>query len=152
MIPNFLLLRELQLLNTFAALILPTLASGFGIFLLKGFFDSLPTELFESATIDGARELTIFGRIVLPLCKPVLAYQALLAFMAAYGGFMWAFLVCQDERMWTLMVWIYQYQQASASFPYMVMAGFVLASVPTLIVFLLCQRVILRGIVIPTMK
>jgi ABC-type glycerol-3-phosphate transport system permease component len=152
MIPNFLLLRELGLLNTFGALILPTLANGFGIFLLKGFFDSLPPELYEAATIDGASEWTMFTKITLPLCKPILAYQALLTFVAAYGGFMWAFLVCQDKRMWTLMVWIYQYQQAANAFPYMVMASFVLASLPTLLVFLFCQKIILRGIIIPTMK
>ena len=152
MIPNFLLLRELGLLNTYAALVLPRLANGFGIFLLKGFFDSLPTELYEAATIDGAGEAVMFARITLPLCKPILAYQALLTFIATYGGFMWAFLVCQDRRMWTLMVWIYQYQQAARAFPYMVMAAFVLASIPTLLVFLFCQRIILRGIIIPTMK
>lgn len=152
MIPNFLLLRELGLLNTFAALVLPGLASGFSIFLLKGFFDSLPGELFESATIDGASELTIFRRIALPLTTPIMAYMALLSFLAAYGGFMWAFLVCQDERMWTLMVWMYQYQQTAADFPYMVMAAFVLASIPTLMVFLFCQNIILRGIIIPQMK
>ncbi len=152
MIPNFLLLRELGMLNTFSALVLPGLANGFGIFLLKGFFDSLPSELYEAATIDGANEITIFTRISLPLCKPILAYQALLTFIAAYGGFMWAFLVCQDQHMWTLMVWIYQYQQAAGSYPYMVMAAFVLASIPTLIVFLFCQKIILRGIIIPTMK
>lgn len=152
MIPNFLLLRELGLLNTFAALVLPGLASGFSIFLLKGFFDSLPGELFEAATIDGASELTIFWRIVLPMTKPIMAYMALLSFMAAYGGFMWAFLVCQDEKMWTLMVWMYQYQQTAAEFPYMVMAAFVLASIPTLLVFLFCQNIILRGIIVPQMK
>lgn len=152
MIPNFLLLRELGLLNTFAALILPGLANGFSIFLLKGFFDSLPGELFESATIDGASELTIFRCIALPLTRPIMAYMALLSFLAAYGGFMWAFLVCQDERMWTLMVWMYQYQQTAADFPYMVMAAFVLASIPTLVVFLFCQNIILRGIIIPQMK
>jgi len=152
MIPNFLLLRELGFLNTFAALVLPGLASGFSIFLLKGFFDSLPGELFESATLDGASELTIFSRIVLPLTKPIMAYMALLSFMAAYGGFMWAFLVCQDKHMWTLMVWLYQYQQTAAEFPYMVMAAFVLGSIPTLLVFMFCQNIILRGIIIPTMK
>jgi len=152
MIPNFLLLRELGLLNTFAALVLPGLASGFSIFLLKGFFDSLPSELFESATLDGAGELTIFWRIAMPLTKPIMAYMALMSFLAAYGGFMWAFLVCQDERMWTLMVWMYQYQQTAAEFPYMVMAAFVLASIPTLLVFILCQNIILRGIIIPQMK
>jgi ABC-type glycerol-3-phosphate transport system permease component len=152
MIPNFILLRDLGLLNTFAALILPSLASGFGIFLLKGFFDSLPKELYEAATIDGAKEYVIFTRITLPLCKPILAYHALLSFMGTYGGFMWAFLVCQDTSMWTLMVWIYQYQQTAVAFPYMVMAAFVLASIPTLLVFLFCQRIILQGIVIPSMK
>jgi len=152
MIPNFLLLRETGLLNTYAALVLPRLANGFGIFLLKGFFDSLPNELYEAATIDGAGEFVMFSRITLPLCKPILAYQALLVFIATYGGFMWAFLVCQDTRMWTLMVWIYQYQQTAQAFPYMVMAAFVLASVPTLLVFLFCQKIILRGIIIPTMK
>jgi ABC-type glycerol-3-phosphate transport system permease component len=152
MIPNFLLLRELGLLNTFAALLLPGLANGFAIFLLKGFFDSLPRELYEAAQIDGAGELTMFSRITLPLSSPILAYQALLAFMGAYSGFMWAFLVCQDQSMWTIMVWIYQYQQAAKSAPYTAMAAFVLASIPTLLVFLACQRVILRGIVIPSMK
>jgi len=152
MIPNFLLLRDLGFLNTFAGLVLPGLANGFSIFLLKGFFDSLPPELYEAATIDGAGEWTIFWRVTLPLIKPILAYLSLLAFLGAYGGFMWAFLVCQDERMWTLMVWVYQFQQIYADFPYMSMAAFVLASVPTFAVFLLCQNVILRGIIIPTMK
>ena len=152
MIPSFLLLRELGLLNTFGALILPGLASGFGIFLLKGFFDSLPVELYEAATIDGASEAVMFTRITLPLSQPILAYQALLAFMGAYGGFMWAFLVCQEPRMWTIMVWIYQYQQAASVFPYMVMAAFVMVSIPTLLVFVFCQKIILRGIIIPTMK
>ena len=152
MIPNFLLLRELGLLNTFGALVLPRLASGFGIFLLKGFFDSLPRELYEAATIDGATEMVMFRRITLPLSKPILAYQALLTFMATYGGFMWAFLVCQDRSMWTIMVWMYQYQQAASDFPYMVAAAFVIASIPTLLVFVFCQKIILRGIIIPSMK
>lgn len=152
MIPSFLLLREMNLLNTFAALILPGLANGFAIFLLKGFFDSLPRELYEAAAIDGAGEFTVFTRITLPLSGPILAYQSLMAFLGAYGGFMWAFLVCQDSQMWTLMVWIYQFQQAARSTPYTAMAAFVLASIPTLVVFVLCQRVILRGIVIPAMK
>lgn len=150
MIPNFLMIRDLGLLNTFGALILPGLANGFGIFLLKGFFDSLPPELYEAALIDGASEWTMFRRITLPLCKPILAVMALGAFAGAYGAFMFAFLVCQDERMWTLMVFLYQFQQTYGNF--MIMASLVIAAIPTLIVFVLCQRVILRGIVIPTFK
>ena len=152
MIPAFLLLRDLGMLNTFAALILPSLANGFSIFLLKGFFDSLPKELYEAASLDGASEVKMFTTITFPLCKPILAVIALQAFIAAYGGFMWAFLVCQDQKMWTLMVFLYQFQQEMADYPWMTMAGLVLASIPTLIVFLFCQKIILRGIIIPTMK
>ncbi len=150
MIPNFLMIRDLGLLNTFGALVLPGLANGFGIFLLKGFFDSLPPELYEAALIDGASEWTMFWRITLPLCKPILAVMALGAFAGAYGAFMFAFLVCQDQRMWTLMVFLYQFQQTYGN--YMIMASLVITAIPTLIVFVLCQRVILRGIVIPTFK
>lgn len=148
MIPSFLLLKGLGLLNTFAALVLPTAASGYMIFLLKGFFDSLPQELFEAGQIDGAKETTLMMRIAIPLSKPVLGYMALLAFMSAYGSFLYAFLIAQDQRMWTLMVYIYQLQ-VSAAPRALIMAALTLAALPTLIVFLLCQRVIMRGIVLP---
>lgn len=152
MIPSFLLLRDFHLLNTYWALILPRLANGFSIFLLKGFFDSLPKELYEAASIDGATEARMFRSITLPLCKPILAVIALNAFIQAYGGFMWAFLSCQNPKMWTLMVFLYQFQQSMKQYPSMVMAALVLASLPTLLVFMFCQKIILRGIIIPTMK
>jgi len=147
MIPSFLLLKDLGLLNTFAALVLPTAASGYMIFLLKGFFDSLPQELYESGQIDGAKESTMLLRIALPLSKPVLGYLALLAFMGAYASFMYAFLVAQDQRIWTLMVWIYQLQLSAPKS--VILAALTLAAIPTLIVFLLAQNVIMRGIVLP---
>lgn len=147
MIPSFLLLKDLGLLNTFAALVLPAMASGYMIFLLKGFFDSLPQELYESAQMDGAREITMMTRIALPLSKPVLGYLALLAFMGAYGAFLYAFLVVQDQRMWTLMVWIYQLQSTAPKS--VMMAAVALAAIPTLVVFLFAQRVIMRGIILP---
>lgn len=147
MIPSFLLLKDLGLLNTFAALVLPTAASGYMIFLLKGFFDSLPQEIFESGQIDGASELTLMARIAMPLSKPVLGYLALLAFMGAYGAFMYAFLVAQDQKMWTLNVWIYQLQGSAPKS--VIMAALTLAALPTLLVFLLAQRFILKGIVLP---
>jgi len=147
MIPSFLLLKDFGLLNTFAALVLPAAASGYMIFLLKGFFDSLPAELFEAGQIDGAPESQMMMRIALPLSKPVLGYMALLAFMGAYGAFMYAFLVAQDQRMWTLMVFIYQLQLTAPKA--VMMAALTLAALPTLVVFLLAQRVIMRGIVLP---
>ena len=151
-IPGFLLIRELGLLNTFAALILPTVANGLSIFILKGFFDALPRELYEAATIDGAGEWQIFRHITLPMTTPILAVNALNAFVAAYNSWEWALLVCQRQSHWTLSVWLYQMSQAYAGSPWVTMAGFVLVSIPTALVFLLCQRVILRGIVLPSMK
>lgn len=149
-IPNFLMLRNLGLLNTFVALILPNVANGYSIFLLKGFFDSLPRELYESASLDGAGEIRMFWMITMNLSKPILAVIGLAAFNAAYSNFMLAFIICQDEQMWTLMVWLYQLQQNSGQG--VQYAALLLAAIPTFLVFLFCQNIIMRGIVIPTEK
>ncbi len=149
-IPVFILLRELGLLNTFAALLLPGMASGYSIFLLKGFFDSLPKDLYESAQLDGAGEWTLFWHITMRLSTPILSVIALQAFTIAYANFMYALLICQDPKMWTLMVWLYQLQQRVG--PGVTQASLLLAALPTLGVFLACQRVLLRGIVVPVEK
>ncbi|MDD2598314.1 MAG: carbohydrate ABC transporter permease [Kiritimatiellae bacterium] len=151
-IPGFLLIRDLGLLNTFAALVLPTVANGMSIFILKGFFDGLPRELYEAATVDGAKEWQIFLRITLPMTTPILAVNALHAFVVTYNSWEWALLVCQKQSYWTLAVWMYQMSQQFSGQPWAVMAGFVLISLPTALVFIACQRVILRGIVLPSMK
>ena len=90
----------------------------------------------------------MMARIALPLSKPVLGYLALLAFMGAYGAFLYAFLVVQDKKMWTLMVWIYELQNNAPKA--VVMAALTLAALPTLIVFLFAQRTIMKGIVLPS--
>ena len=150
MIPNFLILKELHLLNTFWALVLPGMANGFNIFLLKGMFDGLPQDLYEAASLDGAGEITIFWRVTMPLVQPFLAYLALGTFVACYSAFAFAFILCPDPKMWTIMVFLQQMGNW-ASQPVM-FAAFVLASIPTLIVFVTCQRIIMRGIVLPTEK
>lgn len=148
MIPSFLLLRNLDLLNTYWALLLPGAANGFTVFMMKGFFDTLPRELFEAAKIDGATELRMFFQILIPLCKPVFAYFALGAFTSAYSGFIWAFTICPKEEMWTMMVWLYQLTSIQ---PFSVqMAALVMAAIPTLLVFTVVQNIILKGIVLPT--
>lgn len=149
-IPVFLMLRDFGLLNTFAALVLPGMAHGYSIFLLKGFFDSLPRELYESASIDGANEFVMFWNITMSMSKPILAVIALSAFVSAYSNFMFALLICQDERMWTLMVWLYQLQQRSGQA--VMYASLLVAAIPTFIIFFLCQNIILRGIVVPVEK
>lgn len=147
MIPSFLLLKDLHLLNTFAAMVLPVAASGFSIFLLKGFFDSLPQELYEAAEIDGAGEWTKFWLITMSLSKPILAVLALAAFTEAYAEFMMALVKIPDSRMWTLTVWLFQMQQFSH--PSVVYASVVISAIPTLVIFMLCQNLIMRGIVVP---
>ncbi len=151
-IPGFLLLRDIGFLNTFAALVLPGAANGMTIFLLKGFFDSLPKELYEAAAIDGAPEWMVFWRISIPLVKPILAVSLLNAFIAAYNGWEWAIIVCQDPKMWTIAVWTYQFYQTLTGQPFTVMAAFIVNSIPVLVVFLFCQKVILRGIILPQLK
>jgi len=151
-IPGYLLMRDLGMLNTFFALVLPGAASGMSIFILKGFFDSLPQELYEAATIDGAREWQIFLFVTIPMVTPILAINALNAFMAAYDGWAWALIICQDKSMWTLSVWLYQANSWWSASPWITTAGFVVTSIPTLLVFLFCQKIIMRGIIVPSMK
>jgi len=149
-IPVFLLLRELSLLNTYGALILPALANGYSIFLLKGFFDSLPQELYESAEIDGASETRIFLQITMSLSKPILAVIGLQTFQLAYSNFMMALLYCQDEKMWTIMPWLYRLQSTSCQG--VIFASLIIAALPTFLVFAFCQNIIMRGIVVPVEK
>jgi ABC-type glycerol-3-phosphate transport system permease component len=149
-IPNFLLLKKLHLLNTFWALILPGMASGYAIFLLKGFFDSLPKELYEAGIIDGASEPRMFWQITMPLSKPIFAVIALGSFTAAYGAFMFAFLVCQNQKMWTMMVWLYEMQILAPK--YITMSALTLTALPTLLIFVFCQNIIMRGIILPSFK
>ena len=139
-----------SLLNTFAALILPGAGNGYFIFLLKGFFDSMPKELYEAAEIDGAGEWTKFWTLTINLSKPILAVIALGAFTGAYSAFMMALIIIPDQSMWTIMVWIFQLQ--SQSHGAVVYASIVLAAIPTFLVFAFCQNLIIRGIVVPTEK
>lgn len=150
MIPNFLQIKELGMINTFWALVVPGMVNGFSIFLLKGFFDSLPRELYEAADIDGANEWQIFWGITMNLSRPILAVLALGAFTAAYGAFMFALILAPDPGMWTLMVWIYQLQQGAGQG--IVYASVLLTAIPTLVVYLCTQNIIMRGIIVPSDK
>lgn len=150
MIPVFLQLKEMNLLNTFGALVLPGLANGFSIFLLKSFFDSLPKELYEAAELDGASEWTMFWLIAMNLSKPILAVKVLGAFVSAYGAFFYALILAPDPKIWTIMVYIYQLQQVAD--PPVVYASLIIVAIPTLMIFVFCQNIILRGIAVPSEK
>ena len=150
LIPTFILLRNLHLLNTFAALLLPVAANGYLIFLLKGFFDHLPRELFEAASLDGAGELRQFFQLALPLSKPILAVVALSAFSHAYVTFLYALVVCPREDMWILSVWLYQWQGTVTTSA--VFASVLCSSVPMLLMFMFTQKIIMRGLAVPSEK
>lgn len=150
LIPQFLILRNLGLLNTFLALILPVAVNGYLIFLLKGFFDSLPSYLYEAAVIDGASELRMFWVIAMALSKPILSVVALQTFNLAWLAFLYPLLVAPDESMHVLAVWLYQFQQEAPTSA--VYASILVTSIPTILIFMLTQRTIMRGIAVPAEK
>ncbi|MBN1557289.1 MAG: ABC transporter permease subunit [Lentisphaerae bacterium] len=149
-IPQFLLIKKLNLLNTFIALVIPVAINGYLVFLLKGFFDSIPQHLYEAATIDGASELTMFWRITMALSKPILAVVALNAFRLAWMSFMHPLIVCPDEKMHVLAVWLHQFQQSAPASA--VFASILMASIPTLLIFIVTQGTIMKGIAVPAEK
>ena len=111
---------------------------------------TIPEESYEAADIDGAGEWTKFWLITMNLSKPILAVIALSAFTGAYSAFMMALIIIPDSEMWTLMVWLFQLQtQSHAAVVY---AALVIAAIPTFVVFVLCQNIIIRGIVVPVEK
>jgi len=149
-LPLFLGIKKLHLLNTFAALVLPVAVNGYLIFLLKGFFDSIPKHLYEAAELDGATEWQMFRHITMALSKPILAVVALNAFRLAWMSFMYPLIVCPDEKMHVLAVWLHQFQATAPTAA--IFASILVASIPTLLVFLLTQGTIMKGIAIPAEK
>ena len=111
---------------------------------------TVPEDLYEAAAIDGATEWQKFWLVAMSLSKPILAVIALGAFIGAYSNFMMAFILCQDEHMWTLMVWLFKLESFASQG--VIFASVLVAAVPTLLMFMLCQNVIIRGIVVPTEK
>ena len=150
MIPQFLIIQKLGLLNTFFALVLPVSVNGMLIFLLKGFFDSIPKDLYDAAVIDGASEFRIFWQITMSMSTPILAVVALQTFSGAWNAFMYPLIVCPDERMHVIAVWLQQFQQNATGSA--VFASIILASLPSLLIFIFAQRTIMRGIAVPSEK
>ncbi|NLC46445.1 MAG: carbohydrate ABC transporter permease [Firmicutes bacterium] len=152
LIPTFLLLKNMGLINTFWGIILPFTAWGWSLFLLKGFFDGIPKDLLDAARIDGASEFHIFARIIVPLSKPVLAVVTLMTFLSVWNDFLFPFVVAPQEKMWVLMVAVFNIQN-SAVVPWnQIMALLSLCTIPLLLVFLFCQRYIVEGITMTGLK
>lgn len=152
MLPLFLLTREMGLVNTYGGVLVPTLVSILGIFLIRQFAVSIPDELLDAARIDGAGELRIFFTIVLPLSRPILATLALLTFMNTWNDFLWPLIVLTDESMQTMPVALAGLVGERALDTELMMAGAVLTVMPVLLVFLVLQRHYIEGILMGSVK
>ena len=152
MLPLFLLLRSMGLVNTWAGVLVPSLASVFGIFLIRQFARGIPDELLDAARVDGASEWWIYWRVVLPLCRPVLATLAIFTFLGAWNDFMWPLVVLTDDRRYTLPVALANLVGEHAQDTELMMAGSVLTIAPVLVVFLALQRHYIAGIMMGSVK
>ncbi|RLD18776.1 MAG: carbohydrate ABC transporter permease [Caldiserica bacterium] len=152
MIPVFLMLKKLGMLNSYLGLIIPCSASVFAIFLMRQFIYSIPDVLIESARLDGCSEFGIYWKIILPLCKPVLATLGIFTFMSSWNDFLWPLIVMIDEKMYTLPVALANLNGQHATEYALLMAGSVIVVLPVIIVFLIAQKHIIKGIATTGLK
>ena len=145
-VPLFIEMKTLNLQDTYFALLAPTIASAFGVFLLRQAVTAVPMELDEAATIDGAGHLRIFTTIVLPLIRPALATVAVFAFMGSWNSFLWPLVVIRSPEFMTLPLGLSTLQGQFTTEWDVVMAGSVVSIVPIAIVYLLAQRHIIAGV------
>jgi multiple sugar transport system permease protein len=152
-VPQFVLVSNLGLANSYAGLVLPFLAGPFGVFLMRQFLQSIPDDLLEAARVDGAGEWRIFFRIVLPLCRPALATLGILTFLSSWNNFLWPLVIATTEDKYTLPVALALYSVGQNRVNYgLLLAGAVVVVLPVLIVFLALQRHFLRGIATTGLK
>ena len=152
MLPLFLLMKSLGLVNTWWGVILPSMATILGIFLVRQYALSIPDELLDAARIDGAGEFRIYRTIVLPLCRPVLVTLAIFNFLAAWNDFMWPLIILSDDSRYTLPVALANLTGEHVMDTELMMAGAVLTVLPVLLIFLALQRQYIAGITLGGVK
>ena len=152
MIPTYLILNGMRLTNTLIGIALPTLVTGFSVFLFRQFMTTIPTEMIEAARIDGAGEWRIFWQVVMPMSKPILAVQVVLTFISGWNSFLWPLIIANDERLYTLSVGVALLNQQIATNPSLQMAAATLMVVPILVVFIVFQRFVVQGFALSGLK
>jgi multiple sugar transport system permease protein len=145
-VPLFILVKALGLLNSYAGLIVPSIFNAFGIFLLRQYYLSLPRELEEAAVVDGAGRWRIYWSIVLPLSRPIFAALAILFFLANWNAFLWPLTVASDTNLWVVQVAIANFKSQYAGAWNYVMAASTIVALPMLILFVVFQRQITESI------
>jgi multiple sugar transport system permease protein len=152
MLPLFLMLKELGMINSFAGVLVPVATSIFGIFLVRQYALSIPDELLEAARVDGAGEGRIFLQIVVPALTPILITLALFTFLAVWNDFMWPLIVLTDQENYTLPVALAALSREHVQDNELMMAGSVLTVIPVLALFLALQRYYLQGLLAGSVK
>jgi multiple sugar transport system permease protein len=152
MMPLFLMLKAMGLVNTWAGVIVPGMAGVFGIFLVRQYARSIPDALLEAARIDGASELRIFILVVLPLLKPVLVTLAVFAFLGSWNDFMWPLIVLTDSTLHTAPVALASLSREHVQDSELMMAGSVVTIAPVLVLFLGLQRYYMQGLLVGSVK
>jgi multiple sugar transport system permease protein len=153
LIPNFILMSNLGLVNSYPGLILPFLAGPFGVFLMRQFMLGIPDELLEAARMDGASEFKIFWSVVMPIATPILATLGILTFLGSWNSFIYPLVMATEPRMYTLPVALATFATGQYQADHgMLMAGSVILVVPVLVVFILFQRWITEGIATTGLK
>jgi multiple sugar transport system permease protein len=152
MLPLFLMLKQMGLINSYLGVLVPSAASIFGIFLVRQYALTIPDALLEAARLDGAGELRIFRAIVLPLLAPILVTLALFSFLGSWNDFMWPLIVLTDKEMYTLPVAIASLSNEHVQDNELMMAGSVLTIVPVLLIFIGLQRYYLQGLTMGSVK
>jgi multiple sugar transport system permease protein len=152
MLPLFLLLREMGLVNSYAGVIVPYLASIFGIFLIRQYALSVPDELLDAARIEGAGEFAVFRLVAVPVIKPILVTMAAFTFLSAWNDFMWPLIILSDSGMYTLPVALANLVGEHVQDTELMMAGSLLTILPALVVFLIFQRTYVHGIMSGSVK
>ena len=152
LIPVYLILMKMGLLNKYAGLIIPQVSGVFGIFMMRQFVSQLPKSLEKAATIDGCTKFQIYWRIVLPLIKPALVTLGIITFMGSWNAFLWPLIIARDADMYTLQVGLVQLSTARDSEWAPLAAGILLSMLPSLVLFLTMQKYYVRGIVLGGIK
>jgi len=152
LIPSYLVVNEMGLINSLWALIVPGMASAFGIFLMRQFIAGIPNDLIEAARLDGASEWAIYGRIIVPLARPPMAALGIFTFLAAWNDYLWPLIVINDLEKSTLPLALTFFNSQYAQRYDLVMAAAAMAVIPVIIVFVLFQRQIVNALVLAGLK
>lgn len=152
MLPLFLELKAMGLVNSYAGALVPWLAGIFGIFLVRQYCLSIPDEMLEAARIDGASEAQILRRIVLPILTPIIVTLALFVFLGSWNDFMWPLIILADQDLYTLPVALAAMSRQHVQDNELMMAGAVVTTLPVLILFLALQRFYLTGLLTGSVK